>query len=383
VTATDPRALKPRLDPEMYQEWDELVAVPGKLDAYWNPAHRLALLDAEGIAGEVLFHDFATPFVMSNPGRAAMRGLAAASEDQLAAGRRAYNRWVADFVATAPQRWRPMLACSFRDVDALIEEVHWAKEHGFAGISLPIVPDTDRVYQAQYDRVYSALEDTGLVLNLHVAISNATPVYTGAPNITASAAMVGNEMMIAARQLLPQLLFGGVLERHPRMKVVFTEMQSDWVVGSLRRMDYSYNGSALRHDIRDVAPLRPSEYWQRQCYLGSSLFSRAEIGARHAIGVNKMMLGMDMPHHEGAWWHGTQCYLQATLGAEGVSEAEAKTMLSETAAEVFGFDLGQLATIAERIGPETAKTLTPPTDDFAATGDLSRGDLNRPLMLAG
>jgi predicted TIM-barrel fold metal-dependent hydrolase len=383
VTATDAKALGNRLDPEMYQEWDELVAAPGKLDSYWNPQHRLALLDAEGIAAEVIFQDFATPFVMSSPSNAAMRGIATASEDQLAAGRRAYNRWVADFASTAPGRWRPLLACSFSDVDAVIEEIRWAKEQGFAGIALPIVPDSERVYQAKYDRVYSTLEDLGLSLNVHTAISNSTPVYTGAPSIASSAAMVGNDMMTGAHQLLPQLVFGGVLERHPRLKVVFTEMQSDWVVGALRKLDFSFDGSGLRRDIRDVAPLRPSEYWQRQCYLGSSLFSRAEVGARHTIGIDKMMLGMDLPHHEGSWWHGTQFYLQATLGAEHVTEAEARTMLCETAAAVFGFDLEELAGIAERIGPQAGHTLTPPVDGSAPSGALGRGDLNRPLMLAG
>jgi hypothetical protein len=56
------------------------------------------------------------------------------------------------------------------------------------------------------------------------------------------------------------------VERHPRMKVVFTEMQSDWTVASLHKMDYSFEGSGLRRDIRDVIPMKPSEYWKRQCY---------------------------------------------------------------------------------------------------------------------
>jgi predicted TIM-barrel fold metal-dependent hydrolase len=378
VTATDPKALKNRLDPEMYEEWDELVAKPGKLDSYWNPQRRLALLDEEGIAAEILFQDFATPFVMSSPGNAAMRGVASASEDQLEAGRRAYNRWVVDFCSTAPERLRPQLAVSFRDPDGVIEQLHWAKEHGFAGLSLPIVPNTERIYQAKYDRVYSTLEDLDMVLNVHTAISNASPVYTDAPSIAASAAMVGNDQITGAHQLLPQLIFGGVLERHPRMKVVFTEMQSDWTVGSLQKMDYTFDGSGLRRDIRDVIPIKPSEYWKRQCYLGSSLFSQAEIRARHTIGVDKMMLGMDLPHHEGSWRHHTQYYLQATLGAEGVTGAEARTMLSETAAKVLGFDLEKLAPIAERIGPDSEEIVTP----LPVQPNL-RGDLNRPLMLAG
>jgi predicted TIM-barrel fold metal-dependent hydrolase len=378
VQATDPKALKNRLDPELYEEWDEFVVKPGKLNSYWNAKDRLAVLDDEGIAAEILFHDFAIPFVMSSPGNAAINGLVSASQDQLEAGRRAYNRWVVDFCSAAPDRWRPLLAVSFRNPDGVIEELGWAKEHGFAGLTLPIVPDTERIYQAQYDGIYSALEDLEMLLEVHVSISNVSPTYTGAPSIASASAMVGNEQMVAAHQLLPQLIFGGVLERHPRMTTVFTEMQSDWTVGALQKMDYSFDRSGLRRDIREVIPIKPSEYWARQCYIGSSLFSQAEIGARHTIGLDKMMLGMDLPHHEGSWRHHTQRYLHATLGAEGVTAVEARTMLSETAATVLGFDLEKLAPVAARIGPDSDEILNP-----LPVQPNFRGDLNRPLMFAG
>ncbi|MCL2584943.1 MAG: amidohydrolase family protein [Streptosporangiales bacterium] len=383
VNATDPKALLNRLDREMYDEWAEKAAAPGKLDGYWNPERRLELLDQEGIAGEIIFQDVVTPFVLSTPSNASQDAIAPPSDDQLAAGRRAYNRWIADFASTAPGRWRPLLAVSFEDVDAAIKEIRWASEHGFAGVTLPVVPDTARIYQAKYDPVYSALEEYGLPLNAHTAISNSTPTYTGAPSRASAAAMIGNDMMVRAHQLLPQFIFGGVLARHPGLKLVLTEMQSDWVVGSLTKMEHSFHHSALTRDIRDITPLSPREYWQRQCYLGSSLFSRAEIGARDTIGVDKMMLGMDVPHHEGSWWHGTEFYLRATLGAERVTEDEAKTMLSRTAAGVFGFDLDKLARVAERIGPATDQILTPPADLSGATTDsVHRGDLHRPLASA-
>ena len=74
-----------------------------------------------------------------------------------------------------------------------------------------------------------------------------------------------------------------------------------------------------------------------QCYLGSSLFSRAEIEARHRIGVDKMMIGIDFPHSEGAWRYGTRNYVKATFGTEHVPASEARQMLGQTAADVFGF----------------------------------------------
>jgi len=141
-------------------------------------------------------------------------------------------------------------------------------------------------------------------------------------------------------------------------------------------MDYSYDGSYLRRDVRNVIKSRPSEYFARQCYLGSSIFSRAEIAERHKIGLNKMMLGMDYPHHEGTWaaGPGTLSYLQATLGACAVPPDEARMLLADNAIGVWHLDREVLGPIADRIGPAMSDILTPPEEPL-----YPRGDINKPL----
>ena len=377
VVTTDSTNITNRLDPETAAEWKEKVADPGRLDASWNPERRAAELDSEGIAAEVLFQEFATPFIMSSPTHAATLNIAAPSDDQLSAGYRAYNRWLADFRSYAPERWAGMAAISLHDIDAAVKELKAVKELGFAGIALPALPGTDRPYERRYDPVWATLQELGLVVNIHVAIASTLPVYTGALTLTSARAMVAADIFTSVRNLLPTLIFGGVLERFPNLKIVFTETHSDWVLGALSRMDHSYERSDLRRDIRDVVPMRPSEYWHRQCYLGSSLFSRAEIEARHRIGVDKMMIGIDFPHSEGAWRHGTRNYVKATFGAEQVPASEARLMLGKTAADVFGFDLAALDRLAGQIGLDEADVLTPP--DVRPT---YRGDLDRPLIPA-
>ena len=375
VVTTDATNIMNRLDADAAAEWKVKVADPGRLDASWSPERRIAELDKEGIAGEVLFQEFATPFLMSSPTHAATLGVAPPSPDQLAAGYRAYNRWLADFRSAAPERWVAMAAISLHDVDQALIDIREAKELGCGGIALPDLPGSDRLYEEQYRPVWALLEELGLVVNIHVAIANALPEYKGAPTLTSARAMVGADIFTGVRNLLPTLIFGGVLEQFPKLKVVFTETHSDWILGALKRMDHAWLRSDLKRDVRDVVPLQPSEYWQRQCYLGSSLFSRAEIAARHRIGVEKMMIGIDFPHSEGAWRYGTAHYVQATFGAEGVPADEASRMLGQTAAEVFGFDLPSLQSLADRVGLDEIEVLTPP-----AVQPEWRGDLDRPLL---
>ena len=91
-----------------------------------------------------------------------------------------------------------------------------------------------------------------------------------------------------------------------------------------------------------------------------------------------MMIGMDYPHHDGTLIEGTQNYLRATLGAANVPVDEARRMLGDTAARVFGFDLAKLDRVARRIGIRPADVLTPPDRDLYA-----RGDVNRPGSFFG
>ncbi|MFF3566544.1 amidohydrolase family protein [Nocardia jiangxiensis] len=375
VVTTDSTNIMNRLDPDVAAEWQEKVTNTGRLEASWDPARRVAELDREGIAAEVLFQEFATPFLMSSPTHAATLQVAQPTDDQLSAGYRAYNRWVSDFRAYAPHRWAPMAAISLHDVEAAVTEIEAVKEMGFSGIALPALPGDDRPYQPQYDRIWAALQDNDLVVNIHVAIGSTLPSYTQAPTLTSARAMVGADIFTSVRNLLPALIFGGVLERFPRLRIVFTETHSDWVLGALQRMDHSYDRSDLRRDIREVVPMRPSEYWRRQCYLGSSLFSRAEVAARHRIGLDKMMIGIDFPHSEGAWRFGTREYVKATFGAEHVPAVDARKMFGSNAAAVFGFDLPALDALAEKIGLDEADALTPPE-----VQPTYRGDLDRPLI---
>jgi predicted TIM-barrel fold metal-dependent hydrolase len=144
-------------------------------------------------------------------------------------------------------------------------------------------------------------------------------------------------------------------------------------------MDYSWEGSYLRLDVREIVKHRPSEYYERQVHMGSSLFSLAEAQARHEIGVHKICIGADYPHHEGTWaaGPGTIHYLRATLGAAGVPEDEARLMLGENARRLWQLDEAALAPIVDRIGLDLDDVLTPPDDDF-----YPRGDVRKPLATA-
>jgi predicted TIM-barrel fold metal-dependent hydrolase len=382
----DPVHLRGRLDPEAVDQWVRDVYGPGRLEGCSDPVKRLAEMEREGIVAEVIFPDFGMPFEAFGPPSQRMRQGAAAqpprwptrTREETGEGNLAHNRWLVDFCSVAPGRFRAMAIVSFDDVEAAMAEIRWAREAGLRGVLLPTFSAERPVFHECYEPIWSLLEDLDMPLNSHVAISSSMPrtQYSGIPDPAVALPLCSREMVFRCHEVLTHLVWSGILERHPRLKVAFTEQGSAWVIAALASMDYSYHGSYLRRGYRDIVRRPPSEYFRRQCWLGSSIFSRAEIEARHQIGLDAMLLGMDYPHHEGTFAAGgTTEYLRATLGAAGVPPAEAKRLLAENAIERWGFDGGRLRELADRVGPELELVLTPPQTDL-----FPRGDVHKPLV---
>ena len=150
------------------------------------------------------------------------------------------------------------------------------------------------------------------------------------------------------------LIWGGVFERHPRLKLAITESTAIWVPETLALMDQRYSEthfSAKLGDYRRHLTQKPSEYFHRNVFVGASCMARREVGLRHEIGLQNILWGSDYPHPEGTW-PATRRHLVETF--RGVPEDELGLMLGGNAARVYGFDPEKLAPLVARIGPEKA-----------------------------
>jgi predicted TIM-barrel fold metal-dependent hydrolase len=383
MTTADPKSLANRIDPELVQDWIETVVEPGRLAGQHDAPSRLKELDHEGIAGEVIFPDFGLPWELHPPLVAAILGYRRTSE-QVEAANKAYNRWLADFCSVAPSRLAGLAVLSFADVEGTIEEIRWAKEAGLAGIVLPSMSEERPLFAAEFDPVWSTLAELHMPVCTHTAISSVTTHIASAtlksvPHPSCAAPLMTAQAFFFCQQILNHMIWGGVLERHPDLHLVLTEQGSGWVIGALKGWDYSWEQSYLRRDVRQIVKQPPSAYYRRQVHMGASLFSRAEAGARDQIGVDKILIGADYPHHEGTWGAGpgTREYMQATLGAAGVPAEDARKMLGQNAIGVFGLDATILRAVADEIGNPLADLIKTPDREW-----FPRGDVHKPLVTA-
>ncbi len=82
---------------------------------------------------------------------------------------------------------------------------------------------------------------------------------------------------------------------------MFTEQGTAWIPERLATLDYFFErmrGGAGADGSQEVewgatvmAPLslQPSEYWTRQCHVGSSFMRPSEVPLRYEVGVDKTM----------------------------------------------------------------------------------------------
>ncbi len=305
----------------------------------YDAAIRLQELEADGIAGEVIFPQMA-------PFRAPlMQYRKPIAPEHNLAGNQAYNRFLADLCKTNPGRHAGVAIINVDDMDITVQEVREAHAMGlFGGILLP-TSTGEHPYYHHYERyapLWSVCEELDMPIHTH---SGWSPDYG---DVAAATPMYISEVDMWAHRPFIAMLWSGAFEKHPGLKLVFTETGCSWILETLRTLQFKADNPIFAHFTKDLS-LTPAEYFQRNCYIGASFLPRHEVGDRYRIGLDKLMWGSDYPHMEGTWPN-TMDKLRETF--HDVAEDEVRTMLGETAVDVFGFDREQMHDVAERIGPE-------------------------------
>lgn len=355
-------------------------------DRNWHSERRLRELEADGVVAEVIFPNTIPPFF---PKVSLVNQPPGATEGDLAqrwAGLQAHNRWMADFCAQAPGRRAGIAQVMLHDVDASVQEIEWAKANGLTGgVLLPGAPPGSGVpplYAPDYEPIWDACEDLGLPISHHSG--SAVPDMGPYP---AAQMMFLLEVTWWAHRTLWHLIYSGVMERHPELHFVFTEQGTAWVPEELTRLDYyqgrlSGTGGAdgsqeakFGAGVVDQLSLSPSEYFARQCHMGSSFIRRAEVAMRDQVGVDRIMWGSDFPHLEGCWpW--SREHLRMVFA--DVPEDEVRMMVGQNAADVYDFDWALLETLADQHGP-SVEDVARPLD----TAEIADDHLRCPAFVAG
>jgi predicted TIM-barrel fold metal-dependent hydrolase len=349
----------------------------------WDSDRRLAENDADGITAEVIFPNTVPPFF--EEGSLVALPPTEAEYDRRWAGIQAHNRWLADFCAKAPGRRAGVVQIFANHIEDALSEVRWAAStfSPFGGILLPSLPPGSGLpplWDTVYEPLWGLCEELGIVVNVHGG--GGLPDY-GDAEVARAIMLV--ELPWFSHRSVWHLIFGGVLERHPGLKIVLTEQGMAWLPRGLETLDWFYGrmtlGDAAEANFFGAAAkgmsMTPTEYFERNFSVGASFLRASESALRHEVGVERIMWGADYPHSEGSYPFCREA-LRAAFGS--CDPIETQQMVEMNVANLYGFDLEMLRGIGDVIGPTVAEVGTPlPVEEYPTNPTCNAFDRHQVL----
>jgi predicted TIM-barrel fold metal-dependent hydrolase len=210
---------------------------------------------------------------------------------------RAYNRWIVDYCAPYPDRLFGIGMLPMQSIELAIEEMKFIrKELGLRAASIRPTPyGENMIYHPDYAPLWSAAEDLDLAIAFHEG-AGASVVQVGSDRFATPGArhivVHTMEMMMAAAMVI----WGGVCERHPRIRIGFMESGGGWIAPWIDRMDRHFDDLGMNDSDLTI---RPSELFKRNCWISYEPVEGTLGLLADYIGPENILWATDYPHPDG------------------------------------------------------------------------------------
>ena len=301
--------------------WDKSEMRPG------TPKLRLEDMDRDGVYAQLIFGPITSILADDDEFRDACHS--------------AYNDWLAEFCSAAPERFLgvPMLPWS---PDSATKELYRLAELScFKQANLSLSGLQPGVYDSSWQPFWKALEETGMILSFHVAAFAGGPPRPKDPafGTPAGTFSVTKNFVGAFLSSFVDLFAWGILEHHPKLKIVLAEAGTGWLPWVVEELDYRYwrlYEAKQYWDERGGIPLKekPSDVFKRQIY---PTFQEDHTAIRliDSYGPENLMWGSDYPHPDSVWPHS----LEAIKRQMGHLPAQTvKKITHDNAAKLYGLN---------------------------------------------
>ena len=255
------------------------------------PEIRVQFQEQAGVAAEVM-----------NPTR--MLGILRNPDAEVVqACAKVFNDWEVAFLSYAPKRLIGVSVIPMYDVDWAVEELQRTLKNGLVGPMIPCdTPEGCPPYRDPvYDRFWAVAEEAEAPITLHIlsgrvlsplATSDAKPPEERGDNPRGMLALFGEIQGVLANDFI----FGGILDRFPRLNIACSEFEVSWIphfMWNLDRLQDPY-GFGPRMSIRDLKT-RASDYMKTRVYHGmiDDAYGPQMVPF---IGADRILWGSDFPH---------------------------------------------------------------------------------------
>jgi predicted TIM-barrel fold metal-dependent hydrolase len=269
------------------QDFGNALRYPDDLHAGgYDPKERLAVMDAEGIDVAILYCGLG-------------QALGGFTDVELAvASHQVWNDWVADWTSADPDRLVGTAVLPVHDLAAASREVERARAMGLvAGVIRPNPVHGRPLWSPTFDPMYDALAGTGMPLGLHGAgLFDVDGVSKRMVDLMAMGTHHALILFFDQYLTLAGLVYGGVFERHPDLRVLVLECGGGWIAHWMDRFDEFLPA----YDWALPAPLSltPSEYFRRNCVISFDPGERTMGAMADLAGEDNLIWASDFPHSD-------------------------------------------------------------------------------------
>ncbi|WP_013320761.1 amidohydrolase family protein [Gloeothece verrucosa] len=207
----------------------------------------------------------------------------------------AYNTWLyEEFCSYDPARLKGVGAINLHDPETMVKELERIANWGWKAVFLRPNPVKGRILSdPSYESFWSACEALDIAVGIHEGTHSRLPT-TGADRFNSRFALHACSHPMEQMMALLALIEGGVLERHPQLRVGFLESGCGWVPYWLWRLDEEYKN--LRWEVTNYVKIFPTEYFQRQCFVSIEPSEPYLAQLIEFIGTDHVIFGSDYPH---------------------------------------------------------------------------------------
>ncbi len=285
----------------------------------YDPAARLLEQAQDGVEAEVLFP---TPRVSHN--------VFANNRDREfhLDCIRAYNDWLSGYASHAPDRLLGIAMIPTTGVeDAVAELTRSMALPGIRGVLLGRYPQGGLSTAPEDEPFWARAAELGAPVHVHVSLA---AVMSDEDPDRKKAGARGELRHLDASLRTYEVILTGVFDRHPKLDVVFAEVDCGWIPYVKEQFDNRFH----RRQKNDRPPIAnpPSHYFDHNIattYVTDSF----GIANRHRIGVERIMWSSDFPHGGTDWPNSRR---QIEVDFAGVDARERHAILAGTAARIYG-----------------------------------------------
>lgn len=252
----------------------------------WQDMHqRIRFLDAEGIDKQILYP---TMGLLWEGG---------VEDPQVAdALCRAYNTWAFELTASHKNRLFPAAHISLRDAHLAVRELHRVAKLGCRTIFVAAAPIRGRSFgHPDLDPVWAAAQDLDLSVGIHLA---GHKHYTGSQyyqDRDPGFMYITMNVIQDPRMALTTMVYDGVFERFPALRVATIEAMVGWVGEWLERLNYRYKYMGHTSQMKRPA----TDYFMRNIWVNGDPEEKMFPLMIQFAGDERFFVGSDYPHAEG------------------------------------------------------------------------------------